>query len=79
MPKRKKINKRTKKKQKVTKDILIDDLIKKYPQAGEVLVKYGFHCIGCVVSPFETLEAGAATHGIPLQPILKEINKKISK
>lgn len=79
MQKRKKAGKHTKKKQKVTKDILIGDLVKKYPHAVEVLAKHGFHCIGCTLSPYETLEAGAAVHGIPTEPLLKEINKALSK
>lgn len=53
------------------------ELISKYPQVTEILMKHGFHCIGCSVSPYESLEAGAAVHGIPLDKVLKEINQSI--
>ena len=66
-----------KKKQKITKGTIIGDLIKKYPESAEILAKHGFHCIGCILSPYETLEAGAAVHGVPIGPLLKEINQKI--
>jgi hybrid cluster-associated redox disulfide protein len=71
--------KKPKTKQKVTKDILMGELISTYPQSSEILMKYGFHCIGCMISPYESLEAGAAVHGIPLEKVLKEINESISK
>jgi len=70
--------KSTKRKQ-ITKDILIGDLLKKYPESSEVLMKYGFRCIGCVMSPYETLSAGAKIHGLPVEPILKDINQIIKK
>lgn len=61
----------------VTKDILMGELVSKYPQATEILTKYGFHCIGCMISPYESLESGAAVHGIPVNKVLREINKII--
>jgi hypothetical protein len=30
-----------------------------------------------MISPYESLEAGAAVHGIPLNRVLKEINESI--
>lgn len=46
-------------------DILISDLAEYYPELIETLiVEYGFHCIGCFASQFETLEEGARVHGI---------------
>ena len=50
---------------KISKDILIADLVKQHPEIVEMLTyEWGFHCINCIVSNFETLEQGAATHGI---------------
>lgn len=61
----------------VTKDTLMGDLMERYPAAVEVLMKYGVRCIGCAVSPYESLESGAAAHGLPLTKVLKEINQII--
>lgn len=66
---------------KITKNITLDELIKKYPQSAEVLLKYGFHCIGCAISDNETLEQGAKAHGLAekeIAKILREINKVIN-
>jgi len=70
---------KTKTSRKITKNILIADLVSKYPKTVKALMKHGFHCIGCVMSPYETLEMGAKAHGISLEPLLKEINEVIEK
>lgn len=52
-------------KQKIHKDMMIADLVEKFPDMAQVLVEdYGFHCIGCYASGMETLEQGAAVHGM---------------
>ena len=51
----------------------------KYPEAVEVLMKKGFHCIGCSAAAFETIEQGAIMHGINPKELVEEINKKLSK
>lgn len=65
------------KKQKIeiTKDILIGDLIDRYPELGSVLMdEYGFHCIGCMASGMETLEQGAQVHGMDQKEIKKMVD-----
>ena len=73
----KKVN--LKKQEQITKEILMGELVGKYPQTSEVLMKHGLHCIGCMLSSYESLESGAAVHGIPLKPLLKELNQVINK
>lgn len=46
-------------------EILIQDLITQFPDLIEVLlIEYGFYCVNCFLSHIETLEEGAAVHGI---------------
>lgn len=61
----------------VTKDIKIMELVKEYPESIAVLMKHGFHCIGCVAAQFETLEQGAKAHGIDADELVKEINEAV--
>ena len=78
MPKKKTPKSSTKaKKQIITKDILMGELVNEYPKSMDILMKYGFHCVGCAVSPYEPLESGAVVHGIPLDPLLKELNELV--
>jgi hybrid cluster-associated redox disulfide protein len=63
--------------EKITKNMTIDDVLKKYPQTAEIFLKYGFHCIGCAAAGFETLEQGATAHGITPEELLEDLNKTI--
>lgn len=59
----------------ITKDIMIGDLVEKYPKLAKVLVEeYGFHCIGCMAAGMETLEEGATVHGMNSEDIKKMID-----
>lgn len=68
-----------KKKQEITKKMSITEIIEKSPESIAVFMKHGFHCLGCVAAQFETLEDGAAAHGIDADMLVKEINKAAGK
>lgn len=63
------------KKIEITKDMSFSEVLKKKPEAMEILMKHGMHCFGCAFASFETLEQGCQAHGIDVKKILKEINK----
>lgn len=55
----------------------IGKLLDEYPEAVEVFVKYGFHCFGCALAQYETIEQGAKAHGLnskQLKKLLEELN-----
>ncbi len=62
-------------KQLISKDMPIGDVVEKYPETAEVMFRHGMHCIGCHVAQFETVEQGAAAHGIDVGKFLKELNE----
>ena len=67
---------------KITKDMTLGDVVSKYPEAAQVMLKYGLHCVGCHVAAFETVEQGAMAHGMDREQIdkmLKEMNGVIKK
>ena len=59
----------------ITKDILISDLVEKYPDSIGELLDIGLHCIGCGASALETLEQGLMVHGFSQEEIEKIIEK----
>jgi len=61
----------------IKKEMLIGDIIKKYPQSIEIMLEHGIHCVGCHVATWETLEQGAAGHGIDVNQLVEDINKKL--
>lgn len=72
-----------KQKTKITKDILILDLVEQNPDLVAVLTEeYGFHCVGCMAASMETLEQGALVHGMTddqIEKMVKDFNKRLSK
>lgn len=62
-------------KQLITKDMVIGQFAEQYPVLVDVLIEdYGFHCVGCGMSGLETLEQGAAVHGMTNKEIMEMIN-----
>lgn len=59
--------------QLVTKTMTIGDVVAKYPAATEVLMGYGLHCVGCHVNGMESIEEGAAGHGMSDEEIDKMV------
>ena len=49
---------------KITKKTRISELIEGTPQAEEILIKAGMHCVGCPMAQQETIEEGCRAHGM---------------
>ena len=49
----------------ITRDMLLGEVVAKHPNAAFVFMQYGLHCVGCVISEYETVEQGCRAHGIP--------------
>ncbi|MBT6956223.1 DUF1858 domain-containing protein [archaeon] len=62
------------KKKKITKDMTFMELMDLDPEAGNKLGERGLFCGGCPMAQFETIENGAAAHGVDVDELLKELN-----
>ena len=63
----------------VTGQPLIGEIVNKYPEAIDVLLSIGMHCLGCPASQMESLEDACAVHGIPADQVIAAINEKIAQ
>ncbi|MCR4327712.1 MAG: DUF1858 domain-containing protein [Nanoarchaeota archaeon] len=66
------------KKDFITKDMTIMEVIDKKPEAIEVLMEFGLGCFSCAFSGMETIEQGALGHGMSekiIEKMVEEINK----
>ena len=66
----------------ITKDMTLGDVVMKYPEAAQVMLKYGLHCIGCHVAAHETIEQGAKAHGLEdaqIEKMVREMNDVAKK
>lgn len=60
---------------KITKEMTIGEVIKKYPKAVFVFMDYGLHCVGCPMAQNDTIEGAAQIHQLDLDKLLKDLNK----
>lgn len=60
---------------KVTNDMLIGEIIMKYPDAAFALMQCGMGCIGCPSSQGETLEQAAMVHGLKADEVCAYVNE----
>lgn len=66
----------------ITKDMLMADIIMKYPEVAPILMGYGLHCVGCDFAYSDTLEMGAKVHGMDeetMEIMLKDANEVIER
>ncbi len=59
---------------KVSKDMLIGELIRIDAGFAPILMEAGMHCIGCPSAQGESLEEAAFVHGIDVDELLEAIN-----
>ena len=59
---------------KITENTLIFDAIQINPNAGEILMNYGMHCLGCALAHGETVGEAASVHGADLEKMLEDLN-----
>ena len=58
---------------------LIGEIVTQYPEAIEILLSIGMHCLGCPASRSESLEVACMVHGIPAEQVVDAINNKIAE
>jgi len=60
---------------KIKKKETIADLIKNNPEAERILNEEGLLCSDCPYAIYESVEQGAAVHGLDAKKILKKLKK----
>ena len=60
---------------KITENTLIMEAVELNPNAPEILLGYGMHCLGCAIAHGETIAEAASVHGIDVNELLDALNK----
>lgn len=63
---------------KVTKDMIIADLISIDKGIMVILMQEGMHCVGCPSSIGETLEEACVVHGLDCNAVLAQITEYLA-
>ena len=62
----------------VNAQTLVGEIVMNHPEAVEVLMSIGMHCLGCPASQMESLEDACAVHGLDAAPVVEAINARIA-
>lgn len=60
---------------KVTKDMIIADILKLDRGTVPILMNSGMHCLGCPSSSGESIEDACSIHGIDVDVLVNELNQ----
>ncbi|MCR4877499.1 MAG: DUF1858 domain-containing protein [Clostridiales bacterium] len=62
----------------VNEKTLVGEIVRNHPEAVEVLLSIGMHCLGCPASQMESLEDACMVHGMDPAPVVEAINARIA-
>lgn len=60
---------------KITKDMIIGDILDIDETAGKYFLEIGMHCLGCPVSRGETVEQACLAHGTDCDALIDALNR----
>ncbi|MBR0466365.1 MAG: DUF1858 domain-containing protein [Clostridia bacterium] len=61
----------------ITKDMIIGDVLDKYPNLADSFFAIGMHCLGCPASRGETIAEACSVHGVDVDEFLDKLNKTV--
>ena len=59
---------------KITADMIIGDVLKKYPSSRKVFEQHLSHCPKCGGNGAESIRRGAEQHGVDADELVKKLN-----
>ena len=59
---------------RITKNMLIGDILRVDGGMAQILMQNGMHCVGCPSAAGETLEEASMVHGMDIDKLLSDIN-----
>ena len=59
-------------------DMLIAEILRKYPESAYILMNCGMGCISCPASQMESLSEACMVHGIDTDEVIKYVNYELS-
>jgi len=60
---------------KITKDMIIADVLRMDRGTVPIFLNNGLHCLGCPSATGESIEDACAVHGIDADKLIDELNK----
>ncbi len=60
---------------KITKDMIIAQVLELDRGTTPILFKHGLHCLGCAMASGESLEEACVVHGIDCDALIGDLNE----
>ncbi|PLX80214.1 MAG: disulfide oxidoreductase [Desulfuromonas sp.] len=58
----------------ITRDMKIEEIIRKHPATVAVFEEFGLACGACQVAAYEDLQHGAAVHKVDIEELINKLN-----
>ena len=62
---------------KITPNLYMADIMNIWPETLPVFLAHRMSCIGCYLSPFDTLEDALTVYGLPVATVVDELNQRV--
>lgn len=63
---------------RITAEMKIDNVVRRYPETVGVFSRYGVGCLGCSAAEYDDIAYGARVHGLNLEQLLRELNETVT-
>lgn len=63
---------------KITKDMIVGDVLDMDSSAASYFFEIGMHCLGCPASRGETIEQACAVHGADADALVEKLNAHLA-
>lgn len=61
----------------ITKDMIIEEVMRQYPETIAIFKRFGLDCNECQIAAFEEVGRGAGVHAVDVEALLNELNRAI--
>ncbi len=59
-------------------DLTVAEVLKRWEQTAAAFIRLRMACVGCPMSPFETLETAAQIYGLPPAALIRELQAAVA-
>ena len=63
---------------KITKDMIVGEVLDMDTGAAKYFFEIGMHCLGCPASRGETVEEACAVHGVDADALIARVNEYLA-
>ncbi len=59
-------------------ELMLDELMRQWPQTVPVFIRHGMLCVGCLVTPFHSVVDACAEYGLDTGAFMAELQTAVS-